>query len=497
MLGGGLAGMATALRLQARGLSTVVLEAHGHVGGCAGYFRKRGFSFDVGATTLVDFEPGPPGGGPDGVGAELLDAAGITTWDAQALPGYVAWLPDRTVTLHRDQDAWRVERLRAFGDTPAHRAFWALLDRLAEAFWAATRAGARMPIRTPADAVANLRSLRARDLPLVRYVGHTLGETLRRYGLREDRALTALLGMLVEDTVHSTVDRAPLVNAALGITIRGAGLSRYRGGMHGFWRLLVGRYRELGGDLRVGCRVSRVDGRAGAFRVETSRGPVRAAQVVSALPVEATAGIAAATGIGRRLHPYLERDRGDQGGAIVVFLGVPESQVDGQALTHHQLLHDYERPLGDGNNMFVSVSAPDDHDSAPPGHRAVMISTHTELSTWDTTSEIEYARRKHEAEERLIALARRVYPRLGEAAVFRAIGTPRTYQAYTSRPRGAVGGVRQTPRNSNQHAVPHHLGVDGLWLVGDTTWPGLGTVACALGSRLVADRVAARHWSIA
>ena len=240
-----------------------------------------------------------------------------------------------------------------------------------------------------------------------------------------------------------------------------------------------------------------MDGRAGAFEVETSRGPVRAAQVVSALPVEATAGIVAATGIGRRLHPYLERDRGDQGGAIVVFLGVPESQVDGQALTHHQLLHDYERPLGDGNNMFVSVSAPDDHDSAPPGHRAVMISTHTELSTWDTTSEIEYARRKHEAEERLIALARRVYPRLGEAAVFRAIGTPRTYQAYTSRPRGAVGGVRQTPRNSNQHAVPHHLGVDGLWLVGDTTWPGLGTVACALGSRLVADRVAARHWSIA
>jgi phytoene dehydrogenase-like protein len=268
VLGGGLAGMATALRLQARGLSTVVLEAHGHVGGCAGYFRKRGFSFDVGATTLVDFERG-------GVGAELLDAAGITTWDAEALPGYVAWLPDRTVTLHRDQDAWRAERLRAFGDTPAHRAFWALLDRLADAFWAATRAGVRMPIRTPADAVANLRALRMKDVPLVRYVGQTLGQTLRRYGLREDRALVALLGMLVEDTVHSTVDRAPLVNAALGITIRGAGLSRYRGGMHGFWRLLVGRYRELGGDLRVGCRVSHVDGQAGAFRVETSRGPVR------------------------------------------------------------------------------------------------------------------------------------------------------------------------------------------------------------------------------
>jgi C-3',4' desaturase CrtD len=488
VLGGGLAGMATALRLQARGLSTVVLEAHGHAGGCAGYFRKRGFSFDVGATTLVDFEPG-------GVGAELLDAAGLSTLDTHVLPGYQAWLPDRTVTLHRDPVAWHAERLRALGDSPAHRALWDLLDRLAAVFWAATRAGVRLPIRTPADALANLLRLPVRGLPLARYVNHTLGDVLRRYRLRDDRALVALLGMLVEDTVHSTVDRAPLINAALGITIRGAGLSRHRGGMHGFWRRLVGRYRDLGGDLRVGCRVVRVDGRVGAFAVHTSRGTVQAAQVVSALPVEATARLAAATGVGRRLRPYLERDRDDQGGAVVVFLGVPEDEVTGPSFTHHQLLHDYDRPLGDGNNMFVSVSDPGDLDSAPAGHRAVMISTHTELSTWDTEDEVEYARRKRATTDRLVELARRAYPRLGEAPVFRATGTPRTYAAFTSRPRGAVGGVRQTPGNANQHAVPHHLGVDGLWLVGDTTWPGLGTVACALGSRLVAERVLARAFA--
>jgi phytoene dehydrogenase-like protein len=225
----------------------------------------------------------------------------------------------------------------------------------------------------------------------------------------------------------------------------------------------------------------------------TSRGPVRAAQVVSALPVETTAGIAAATGVDRRLRSYVERDRDDLGGAVVVFLGVPEHEVAGPELTHHQLLHDYHRPLGDGNNMFVSVSAPDDRDSAPAGHRAVMISTHTELSTWDIPDDIEYARRKEEIGARLVSLSRRVYPRLGEAARFRAVGTPRTYAAFTSRPRGAVGGVRQTLRNANQHAVPHSLGIDGFWLVGDSTWPGLGTVACALGSRLVADRVSARH----
>src|SRR5262252_10342064 len=124
VVGGGFAGMATAARLQVRCLRTIVLEAHGLVGGCAGYYRRRGFSFDVGATTLVDFEPG-------GVGGKLLDEIGMSPLVGEALPGYVAWLPDRRVVLHRDASAWRAERLRALGSSPRHRAFWRLIDALA------------------------------------------------------------------------------------------------------------------------------------------------------------------------------------------------------------------------------------------------------------------------------------------------------------------------------------------------------------------------------
>jgi C-3',4' desaturase CrtD len=482
VLGGGMAGMATALRLQAAGLSTVVFEAHGHVGGCAGYFRHKGFSFDVGATTLVDFEPG-------GVGAELLDAVGLPTLDGEALPGYVAWLPDRTVTLHRDRTAWHDERLRALGDSARHREYGALLDRLADVFWAASRSGVRLPVRRPADAVRDLRAIGLRHLPLARYAGRTLGDTLRRFDLRQDAALVGLLAMLVEDTVHSSVDRAPLINAALGVTIRGAGLTRHRGGMHGFWRNLVTHYRALGGTLRTGCRVDRVTGQAGGYRVHTARGSVDAGQVVSALPAATTARIAGTLPVAARLRPYLRRDEPDLGGALVVFLGVPEDEVAGQPLTHHQVLQDYGRPLGDGNNMFVSVSATGDPVSAPSGHRAVMISTHTGLAAWTDLSEAGYQARKHEIGERLTGYARRVFPRLGERAVVYQVGTPRSYERFAFRPQGAVGGVRQTLANTNQRAIPHDIGVKGFWLVGDSTWPGLGTVACVLGSRIVAEGV--------
>ena len=141
--------------------------------------------------------------------------------------------------------------------------------------------------------------------------------------------------------------------------------------------------------------------------------------------------------------------------------------------------------------MFISVSAPGDAESAPSGYRAVMISTHCELDPWEGLTPETHAARKRELGARLVTLARRVYPALSRGSVVFEVASPRTYERFTGRPRGAVGGIRQTLANSNQHAAPHDLGVPGYRLAGDGTWPGLGTVACCLGSRLVAEGVLA------
>jgi C-3',4' desaturase CrtD len=479
IIGAGIAGMAAAARMQAAGLSTLVLEAHGQPGGCAGFYRRKGFAFDVGATTLVDFERG-------GVGGELLDTIGMEPLCGERLPGYRAWLPDRVVTLHRDPLAWAAERIQKLGGTAAHRRFWQLLDELASVFWHASRTGIRLPFHTPGDLLQAVRAIGLRNLGLVRYLPTTLGDALRRYGLRTDAALCGLLSMLVEDTVHSGIDEAPLINAALGITIRGAGLTRHRGGMYGFWRAFLAHYRSMDGDLRFACSVDKVEGRLGGFRIRTRRGDFEARQVVSAIPAALTASIAPPE-VGRKLRHFLERDAKAQGGAVMVCLGVPDEEVDGQEFTHHQLLQDYRRPLGDGNNMFVSVSASGDHESAPPDHRAVMISTHCAPEPWAEMDAEEYSARKQAAGKRLVQLARRVYPDLGVTAVVYDIATPRTYERFTGRLLGAVGGVRQNLANANQNAIPHQLGCDGFWMAGDSTWPGLGTVACVLGSRIVAE----------
>lgn len=481
IVGAGISGMATAARLQARGMRTLVLEAHGLVGGCAGFFQTRGFSFDVGATTFVDFEPG-------GIGGQFLAEIGLPRIDGDVLPGYQVWLPDRTVALQRDTVAWHHERLSAFGATPGHCAFWALLDDLAATFWQASRAGIKLPLRSHGDVVQAARRIPPGRWPLARYLRWTMADALHACGLDDDIPLRRFLGMLIQDTVHSTVEAAPLINSALGMTIRGAGLTRPRGGARGFWRTLVAHYQALGGTVRVGARVERITRTGAGFTVHTRRGDFQTPQVVSTLPVwnSAQLGLPEVTAA---LAPYLQRDARALGGAVVVFLGVPDAEVADHSFTHHQLLVDYHQSLGDGNNMFVSVSAMGDIESAPAGWRAVMLSTHCDLSGWDGLTPVEYAERKRTIGRQLIDYALRVYPRLGLQAAVSQVATPRTYARYTHRYQGAVGGIQLTLHNSNQHAVPYDLGVPGFWQAGDTTWPGLGTVACVLSSRHIANGV--------
>jgi phytoene dehydrogenase-like protein len=484
VLGAGFAGMAAACRLQAQGYSTVVLEAHDKPGGCAGFYQKAGFSFDIGATTLVDFES-------HGVGGEFLSRIGL--FDAlklESLPGYKVWLPDRTLVLHRDPIRWREERARTFGDTLAYQALWKSLDDLAEVFWPAAANGIRLPITSITDVYKAAQTIPWHRLPLVRHIFSSLGGLLTKLGLRQSPPIVGLLSMLCEDTLHArTIDDSPLINAALGTSIRGR-LARPFGGMRGFWRVLVDHYHSLGGQLQLTTRVVNVEGRRGNFLVRTKRGDFHGKAVINTIPAPSFTQISPEI-IRPQIERYVTRDAASYGSGIVVCMGVPDEEVLGEEHRHHQLLQDYSAPLGNGNNMFISISAKDDELSAPPGFRAVMISTHTNIAEWRDLNRFDYDAAKRAAEQRLIGFARRVYPRLGSNAIVVETGTPRAYAKFARRPDGAVGGVRMNMRNSNQWAMPCDIGDSGIYFAGDYTWPGLGSVACLLSSRIAVEKLIA------
>lgn len=151
IIGAGIAGMSTALRLQSKGVQTTILEAHGTVGGSAGYFQKKGFCFDVGATTLVDHDK-------EGVGGLFFKDIGFQPLQGDKFD-YNVWLPDREVTLYKDHTKWKKERLAKLGNSPNHIAFWKFIDGISEAFWQKSRGGVKLPMQSAKDVIQNLKLL--------------------------------------------------------------------------------------------------------------------------------------------------------------------------------------------------------------------------------------------------------------------------------------------------------------------------------------------------
>lgn len=522
IIGGGISGLSIAARLQKNNLKTCIIESHSKLGGCAGYFERNGFSFDVGTTAFVDFEE-------NGIGWEFLKEIGIDHIPGNIIKGYKMHLPESNVYLFKDQAQFQKEREKVFGTSENLTAFWKLMDQLSDVFWEASRKGIKLPLQNFQDLVHNIRCVKVRNLHLSRYITWTVADALTHFKLWDNLALVGMLRCLVEDTLQcNDLNNAPLINASLGITIRLAGLLRPEKGAKGFWEILNQKYKELGGEVFLKTKVKKVE-KSGIFTVYTPNQVFHSKILISSVPIQDSKKLLqdideiSSSKEMRKLDKFIQKNKDNLGGGIVLFMGVPEEEVIKEEMeeyekhkfpvTYHQLLQNNFLPLGNGNNMFISVSMKDDK-SAPSGYRSVMISTHCGAKEWFEIKELEdYRLKKKEIALKLLNFARRVYPNLGKSVeqdfidslnikshtehngqklVFE-VSTPRTVYNYTKRELGSVGGYLMNMRNSNFFAIPQNLlAKNNVYLVGDTTWPGLGTVACILGTKIAAKEILER-----
>jgi phytoene dehydrogenase-like protein len=102
------------------------------------------------------------------------------------------------------------------------------------------------------------------------------------------------------------------------------------------------------------------------------------------------------------------------------------------------------------------------------------------------TSPQAYADRKGQYAERLLDAAERALPGLRAAVRLVLPGTPATFERFTRRPLGLVGGFPQT---SLLAARGPAVGVANIWMVGDSVFPGQSTAAVTLAGMRVAETV--------
>ncbi|MFZ2358229.1 MAG: hypothetical protein WA040_02680, partial [Anaerolineae bacterium] len=176
----------------------------------------------------------------------------------------------------------------------------------------------------------------------------------------------------------------------------------------------------------------------------------------------------------------------DGWGAFMVYVGLDAAAAPSDALLHRQVV--VREPLGEGNSVFLSLSPAWDEARAPAGQRALTLSTHTALGPWWDLFENDragYETRKAAYTAQMLAAAEQALPGLRDASRFVLPGTPVSFQRFTRRAWGWVGGFPQTNlfRAWGPRLAP------SLWMVGDSIFPGQSTAAVALGGLRVGAAV--------
>jgi len=476
VIGAGVGGLTAASLLAKAGYRVTVLEAHVYPGGCAGTFFHKGYRFDAGATLAGGFQAG----GPHALVADLLD---IRFPVRRAEPAWVIDLPDRRITRWGYTEQWRAEREEKL---PAMRHFWAQQEAVAEVVW---RFAARVPPFPPANLGEALRfvgKIRPEMFPLAPLALSSFDLWLKANGIRDRASRTFIDGQLLI-SAQVTAERANALYGAIAMDLPRVGAHHVRGGIGNIAMTLVEAFKRYGGDYRQRQEVTTIRPEGKGYRLTTNKGlDLYADAVLANLTPWGLAKL-----LGEHSPAPLQREtqrRPDTWGAFTVYMGVDAEAVAG-ACDHYQVIRDYDKPLGEANSVFISLNDPDDPTRAPAGQRTVTMSTHTNIAAWynlqKNDPEAYYARREAYLEQFLQA-AERVLPNIRQGIRFSLTGTPQTFQFYTRRPRGMVGGFAQT---SLLAARGPQTGLPNLWLVGDSVFPGQSTAGVTAGAMRVAEAV--------
>jgi phytoene desaturase len=488
VIGAGVGGLATAMRLSAAGHDVTVLEQFDDVGGKLGVIEHDGFVFDTGPS-LVTLPH---------VFEELFDDTGQSIHDVLTLERL------SVAARYRFPDGTNLDMPGALDDIPAaldaalgpgRGAQWASFLQRAQSIWDVTRGPfleSPMSIRTMIGGIAT-----PSDVATV-----APWRTLRGLGDRHlvDPRLRMLLDRYATYT-GSDPRRAPAALASVPWAEQAFGSWYVRGGLGRIATAMRDRLRALGGQLELGVEVTRVttspDGRVDG--VELADGTRRSADIVVAnADARQVYDRLVPPRAGRVPRALLRRTTPSLSG-FVLLLALDDPPPD---QPHHQVLfaEDYDeefdavfgfngppRPVA---RPTVYISAPADPDIVPESGTAawfVLVNAPRHDPAhgvdWDAAGLAEsYA-------DRIVGvMADRGLDVTGRIR-HRLLVSPADLERRTRTPGGSIyGSSSNGPRSaflrpSNTSPIP------GLYLVGGSSHPGGGLPLVVMSARIVAGLI--------
>jgi C-3',4' desaturase CrtD len=254
VIGAGIGGLTAGALLARRGYKVLILDQALVPGGCASTFKRRGFTFDVGATQVAGLEPG-------GIHKRIFDELEIELPAATPCdPACAVFLPGETepINVWRDPEKWAAERQRQF---PGSEPFWQLMTTLFNASWKFQARDPVLPPRNLWDLWQLTSAVRPDTLITLPFTFMTVGDALRGYGLYEDQRLRTFLDLQLKLYSQVDADETAFLYAAtaLGVSTEPQGLFHLKGSMQVLSDRLVEALEKYGGKLLMRHTVEHIE----------------------------------------------------------------------------------------------------------------------------------------------------------------------------------------------------------------------------------------------
>ena len=463
--GAGMGGMTAASLLANAGYKLLVLEKAHVTGGCSSSYFRKGFIFESGATTLIGFDENQPL-------RMLEDTLGISLPKEPIVPSMSVHFGDKTVTRWQNREQWLDEVITKFGEPAEQNTFWKLAFDISDVVWKVSGRNNFFPPIETSDWFQLLKN-NPRDVWVLPYALKSVKKSAIDIGISNPEFFRFLDEQLIISAQADSVN-TPFLFGAPAITYTNYTNYYVPGGLHEMVKTLEDFLKERGSDIRTKEGVKSIDKKGGGFEVFSTKGRAYTAKaIVSNIPVwnmpDYTSG---------RIADYFKKEAAkydDAWGAFTMGI-VTDDVYDDELTLHHQIhIEESEKTAGlDSDSVFVSMSKRGDTKRAKEGTRVLNVSTHTKPEFWFEQNG-EYETLKLNVQNRIISILKNRFPGFDKAEIKLCFSaTPVSWSNWVYRKKGRVGGIPQSMSRSLLDWTPNKTPFAGLYLCGDTVFPGQG-----------------------
>jgi len=174
----------------------------------------------------------------------------------------------------------------------------------------------------------------------------------------------------------------------------------------------------------------------------------------------------------------------DPSGAVVFYSALKKEHIKKTFSNHYQFVSK------EFCSLFVSIS--DDGDGrAPKGEVTLIASIFTKTKDWFDLDKQTYLKKKNGFMKKISLELESQFDIDPEKWLHRELATPLGFEKWTNRPNGIVGGLGQNPDIFGLFGLSSRTPFEGLWLCGDSIYPGEGTAGVSQSALMVSRQILA------